>query len=390
MQTIIVSTRTDKLIVSRNGVEQNQPQESSNGLDKFLIANATVTVWLIFLGIGGGLLARYYLRINYLPEMEWNAALVYLFVCSVWGGVIGLMLTISLYLPGVIWCDNIIFEPLFDNQLSYFADHDDRSGKRSTRKEPCIMSIMFWLGIPFLMALVASHLLLRTSDTSVNSRIDFYWVYAGFVLLGIFGLMWLVFWLLSKPNKDAHKGITTRQIFKYSISFTLSVFLNQIAMYVIYRLADRTPNNDDFRVLTVLCTLLVCISTFVVAVRHQHYPRQALVAALVTAVVLLGVADQFSDLSIKLMSRYGIGEDKRFNLLVKQDLVPLLQSEGVHTCGQQHVCNVEILSKIGDHYFVRVDREVDTKVNGRLEITLPKSDVIAIRRLSWPRDQSAP
>jgi len=124
--------------------------------------------------------------------------------------------------------------------------------------------------------------------------------------------------------------------------------------------------------------------------RHRYYPRQALVAALVMAVVLLLSVDRFSDLSMKLMSRYGVGDGKKFNLLVTTDAVPRLNSEGVCTCGPQHLCNVEILSKMGDHYFVRVDRRVDMKVDcrvenlARVEITLPKSDVIAIRRLYTP------
>ena len=45
--------------------------------------------------------------------------------------------------------------------------------------------------------------------------------------------------------------------------------------------------------------------------RHRYYPRQALVAALVMAVVLLFWADRFSDLSMKLMSRYGVGDGKK-------------------------------------------------------------------------------
>lgn len=373
MQTITISTPSEDLTVSQNG---NQPPQSSNELEKLLKANTTLTVWLIFLCIGGGLLARYYLRIGYLPDMEWNAALIYLFICSVWGGVVGLLLTISLYLPGVIWCDIIVFEPILDNKLTFEAEHDERSGKRKTRKEPCIKSIMICLGIPFFLALVISHLLLRASDISINERIDFYWVFAGLVLVGTFFLMRGIFIFLLKPKTDA---ITRRQIFKYSIWFTLSVLLNQISMYVIYRLADRTPDRYDFFILTGLCTAGVWISTHVVAVRHQNYPRQALVAALVTAVLLLFVADRFSDLSMKLMSRYGIGDGKKFNLLVSKEVVELVSSEGVSTCGPQHLCDVEILSKVGDHYFLKVNDKNNLKLPKYL--TLPKKDVIAVRSL---------
>jgi hypothetical protein len=379
MQTLTIST-PDNLTISQNG---NPPQPPSSELEKLLQATTTLTVWLIFLAIGGGLLARYYLRINYLPEMEWNAALVYLFVCSVWGGVIGLLLTISLYLPGVIWCEIIIFETTLDNQLTYFGEHDEPSGKRSIRKEPCIRSIIRYLGAPFFAALIISHFCLLTSTQDIKPLDFVFWALAVVLLAFSFFGMRQIFRGRIKPETypDDKRKTISRQIFRYSIWFTLSVLLNQISMYVIYRLADRTPNLTHFLILTGLCPLIVCISTQVVAVRHRYYPRQAVVAALVAAGLLLFTADQFSDLSMKLMRRYGIGEDKRFNLLVKPELIPLLKSEGVQTCGQQHVCNVEILSKIGDHFFVRVDREVDKKVVGRLEITLPKSEVIAIRRL---------
>jgi hypothetical protein len=349
------------------GTTQNQPQESSRELDQLLKANTPLAVWLIFLGLGGGLLALYYKRIGYLPEMEWNAALVYLFVCSIFGGLIGLVLTMSLYLPGVIWCENIIFERPIDNHLTYYAEHDEPSGRRVRRKEPCIKSIVYYLGLPFLGVLLISHLFLQC---------DFYWAIAVSILVVTFlGMRQFLRWRLNPLDET-----TTKQIIKYSSWFTFSVFLNQVSMYVIYVLANRTPVRKDFLVLTAMCTTSVWISTHVVAVRHRYNQRQALVFALVAAVVLLSTADRFNNLSMKLLNRYGIGDYKRVNLLVTDDVVPLLNSEGVCTCGPQHVCNVEILSKIGDHYFVRVDGRVDMKVV-RVEITLPKKDVIAIRRL---------
>ena len=375
MQTITISTPSDNLVVSQNGAAQPQTQESANAVEKLLKANTTLAIWLIFLGLGGGLLALYYIRIGYLPEMEWNAALVYLFVCSVWGGVIGLLLTISLYVPGVIWCEIIIFEPTLDNHLTFYADHDDPSGKRSRRKEPCIRSIMRYLGIPFAVALLISHVGLRVSGIRLIGPIDFYLIVAALILAGTSIYMRRKFRkrLLTDDCTDAEKLTRSRQIFRYYVWFTLSVLLNQIAMYVIYRLADRTPDNYDFAILTGICTLFVWISTHVVATRHRYYQGQALVAALVAAGVLLFTADRFSDLSMKLMSRYGIGEDKKFNLLVKKEAVELLSSEGVQACGPQHLCDVQILSRMGDHYFVRI--------GGKFNITLPKADVIAIRRL---------
>ena len=370
MQTINLSTPSEELIVSQNGAAQNQPQQSSSEIDKFLIANTSLTVWLIFLAIGGGLLARYYVRIGYLPEMEWNAALVYLFVCSVWGGVVGVVLTISLYLPGVIWSELIVFETPLDNRLTYRAEYEDPLGKRSMRKEPCIRSIMLWLGLPFFLALLVSHLCLRFSKP--NMRIDSYWVIVIVILVLILLGSWLIFRHLSKPKEKCpeERKIIGRQIFKYSFWFALSVLLNQIAMYVIYLLADRTPDKYDFLALTGLCTLFVSISTHVVATRHHYYARQALVAALVTSVVLLVMADRFSDLSMKLMSRYGVGEGKEVVLVVNDKGSKTLEDLGFAK-GTLRLEKVNILSKMGDHYFVKL---------GAHSFTLPKSEVESIHR----------
>jgi hypothetical protein len=46
---------------------------------------------------------------------------------------------------------------------------------------------------------------------------------------------------------------------------------------------------------------------------------------------------------------------------------------GVKSCGKLQLCNVEILSKVGDQYFLRVGEDY---------LTLPKSDVVAIRLLN--------
>lgn len=370
MQTITIST-PENLIVSQNG---NQPQQPSSEVEKLLQGNTSLAVWLIFLAIGGGLLARYYVKIGYLPEMEWNAALVYLFVCSVWGSVIGLVLTMSLYLPGVIWSEIIVFEDTQDGHLTYCPD--DPSCKHSERKEPCIRSITRYLGIPFAVVLLASHLCLRFS----NPGMDFYWVLAALILVPTFFYFRGKFRdrLIPKEepkDKDEIDKRQTlgRQIFRYCIWLTLSVLLTQIATYLVYLLTDRVLAWDKFILLTLICTAGGWLSTTVVAVRHRYYPRQALVAALVIAVVLLFWVDRFSDLSMKLMSRYGVGEYKKYNLLVTPDAIPLLKSEDVPTCGPQHLCNVEILSKMGDHYFL--------KVGDKDYLTLPKKDVIAIRRL---------
>jgi hypothetical protein len=383
MPTLTIST-PEKLVVSENGTAQTKPEETSSETSKLLRANATIVVWLIFLAIGGGLLALYYVRIGYLPDIEWKSALIYLFIGTVVGGAIGILLIMSLYIPGVLWSEFIIFDRRLEKHFSYDLK----------RNEPCMRSIINFLGEPFLLVLLISHMMLLVG------RAYIYWALASVLLVVTFLLMRLRFeWVMTKghgvegkeptnPNTNEVSNTTrtlkalwqqpkhSRETFKYSFWFTLSVLLSQVSIYVIYRLSGSVPISFRFVALTILCTAGVWISNHVVAFRHHHYPRQAIAASLVAAGLLLFTADHFSSLSVKLMNRFGIGYYQRVNMLVTDHGDKIVSSLGVPKCGDLQLCNVEILSKVGDQYFLRV---------GDLTyVTLPKSDVVAIRPLRKP------
>lgn len=66
MPTVTIHT-PEKLIVSENGTAQAEPKPAASQLDKFVIANASFAIWLIFLAIGGGITALYYSRI---PDID--------------------------------------------------------------------------------------------------------------------------------------------------------------------------------------------------------------------------------------------------------------------------------------------------------------------------------
>src|SRR5215204_5405702 len=290
------TTRPEPLVdVSQNGTAQTQLRQPSDGINKLLTANTTLTVWLSFLAIGGGILALYYARIGYLPEIEWKSVLIYLFIGTIVGGVMGLLLTLSFFIPGVLWSEFIIFEPTLEKHLSYHMG----------RKEPCMRSIIKCLGLPFLLVLLISHMLLVLLDSAFE-----YWASAAVLLLVTFWLMRLRFERLltghrakGKVTNNTKAGrvssskriykllrprrkFMARQTFKCSFWFTLSVLLSQVSMYVIYRLSGSVPLSRRFMALTVLCTAGVWISNHVVAFCHHRKPRQAVVTSLVAAGLL--------------------------------------------------------------------------------------------------------
>lgn len=372
--------------ISRNGTAQNQPQESSSEIDKAVLANITLVVWLIFLTIGGGLLALYYARIGYLPEIEWKTSLIYLFVGSMIGGAIGLLLIIALFIPGVLWSEYIIFDPCLEKHFSYDLES----------KEPCLRSIITNLGKPFFLLLLVSHVIL------LLGRAFIVWPLAALILIATFLLMRLrlerIFVMNFVPNGEAQdvdrvenakrtlrelwqpRRVKAMQTFKYSAWFTLSVLLSQISMYVIYRLSGSMPFSLRFVALTLLCTGGVWISNHIVAFHYHNSPRQAVVASLVAAGLLLFTADSFSSLSMNLMNHFGIGYDQRVNVLVNEHGSGILCGLGKTECGRDRLDNVEILSKLGDQYYL--------KIGENTYVTLPKEDVRAISRIDLDLTQT--
>ena len=364
---------SEKAQISQNGTAQTQsppPPAASSEIDKFLIANTSLAIWLIFLAIGGGILALYYSRIDYLPEVEWKAALVYLFIGSVVGGAIGLLLTLSLFVPGVLWSQFIVLDACLD-----FTLHPGLSGDEPD-EELCIRSIVSSLGVPFLTLLFLSHVFLLAGKL-------FYWLFAAGILVLTFRWMRNRFRQRLETKNTCRGSEFDAHSFKYASWFTLSVFLSQVTMYVIYWLSDMpgvltrgvVPYDlGVFAVLTCLCTAGVWLSNHAVAVLYQKRRRGAIAAALLAAGLLLFTADHFSRLSVKLMNHYGIGYYQRFNVLISDDGENLVSSLGVKPCGKKLLCNVEILSKIGDQYYLRIG---DTDY-----VTLPKADVVGVRRLN--------
>lgn len=344
-------------------------------------ANTTLVVWLIFLTFGGGLLALYYARIGYLPDMEWSSSLVYLAAASVIGGGVGLLLALAVLLPGLIWSEFLVFDPPLVIEFCY-----DESGR-----EPCLRTIMYWLGLPFGVVLLISHLALWTGVIWYVAISLVLLIITFFIIRRVFksllsGATEQVSWTdifkhrSSKATTDragSEYQLLERRVFMYSSWFTLSVLLSQISMFVIYRLSA-TPTDRRFLVLTVICTAGVWISNHVVAVRYRWYPRQAVAASLVAAALLLFAADRFSPLSLRVMGYFGFGGDPKVSLLVTvqgADIIKKLElpnrcvPQTPESQTRESLCGVELLSKVGNEYYFSLE--------GRT-FTLPKSAVLSI------------
>jgi len=362
-------------------------------------------LWLGFLALGSGLLALYYARIGYLPDIEWTASIVYLAAASVIGACVGGLFVLSLFVPGLIWATFLVFDSQMTGVFCYANKLKDQC-----LREPCVKSILIHLGLPFGVILIISHFsLLLTAGSTVKGDLS-YWGITLVLLLsvGIF-MTWRLGSLLSnniskteglatdpqtepapaKPNSQragspkqaeaetrqnnadskAQEAEHNRRLFKCSFWFTLSVLLSQISMFLMYRLAGRPHSTSPFILLTLICTTGVFLSNNVVAVRFHQYPKQAVVSSLVAASLLLFAADRFSSLSERMMGFYGFGEKHYVNLLLNAQGAATVANFGIcNRCLPLRLCDVEILSRVGSEYYVSF---------GSTTLSLPKSNVIA-------------
>ena len=144
----------------------SSPSEKFEGLIGMDSAKLSLLVWLVFLAFGGGLLARYYSRIGYMPEITWEELLNYFAILSMVGGAVSLLYGLLLIAPGFIWSTLLIQDSKLKEVLCW--------GPLGRSERPCPLTICKRLVIPFLVFMLFAHLALW---------LDFWWQQHGLMLI---------------------------------------------------------------------------------------------------------------------------------------------------------------------------------------------------------------
>ena len=351
-------------------ITQNKPEQY-----RFLAeVDATLLVWLVFLALGGGILTLYYAHLGYLPDIEWSSSIVYLATASLIGGTIGLLLALSLLIPGYIWSAFLVADEKLNRAFCF----------RDGQGELCPRTMLRRIGVPFGFVVLLNHLVLLLfplflSESNFRGPLTL-WLYAIFSVASLGGV-----WIYMRPVfremlNDAGVPSTgsdaERRIFKYVIWFALSILLSQISMILIYLLSGR-PTGGSFLITTLFCTLGVLVSNHVVALHYSRSRLQAIVAALVIALLLLWMADRNTSLSSQILAFYGLGDrSERVVLILSDEGLKIVERLRLpNGCGEplkERICGVRVLSRLGNEYYL--------DLHGR-RFTLPKSAVSSWEKL---------
>jgi hypothetical protein len=368
MSDQVLAQTLETTATSTNGNEQTvapaPPDESAETTSWFKV-DGTLILWLIFLTLGGGIMALYYAHVRYLPDIEWNVALIYLAVATIIGGGVGLLFAMSLFLPGFIWSESLIFDSKLIRKFCY-----DKN-----KKELCVQTIIDFLGKPFGLALLVAHIPLVVGQFT-NSL---WLLLAAYVLVAV-PLIWGVRWWMrnnldkllsvSPEEKPTPAVLTEEEIakqkrederwkFKCVAWFLLSLILSLASVFIIYALSQ-PKDLPSFVVLSLICTAGVLISNHVVALHYHFHYKQAVIAALVATGFLFLTADWFSPLSLRIMSYYGLGGHRTGELVVTDEGAKVVGDLGFTLCRTRTLCNVELLSKLGEEYYLVVDGKTFT------------------------------
>lgn len=360
MSDTLLASPVEATPVSTNGKETTPsppPDTASSELSSLFKVGNSVLVWLIFLAFGGGIMALYYARIRYLPDIEWSAALVHLGVGTIVGGTVALVFAMSLLLPGLIWSEFLIFDSKLEKQKVFRFDDG---------KELCIRTIIKLLGIPFGLALLISHLSLVIGQYN-NSLARVLVCYVAVSAMSTAFVWYYMRATFETKVKSANPDDGELKLWSMKCVswFTLSLVLSQISIVAVFVLSTPTDLGSFFA-LTFICTAGVLVSNHVVAMLYRSKPKQAILAALVAAGFLLFTADWFSPLSLRIMSYYGLGGGRTVDLVLTEDGSKVVGDLGFALCKTRTLCGAEILSKLGDEYYLAV--------NGQT-FTLPKTAV---------------
>ncbi len=359
---------------SETGSEVKQSQEGKT-LSSLLTTNATLVVWLLFLGFGGALMSLYYRRLHFFPDLEWHQALTFLVAFSILGGGFVVIYSLLLYIPGLMWSEFLIFDTEFQNILCY---------KGPDGWEPCYWNIGKLVAIPFAFFIFYAHLVLMGAAIASFGR-----AYAA--VAAVLGLPVLLRYAWKRFGKELkrmtrksakvhylyepHDVPSKSLLSKYVLALGLSSVMSLVSVLLIHALI--VPGKPDPRawLLMTICTSVVVTSNLLVAVQFRNKPSRATLTGIVAAVALLIAGEALSEgLSTQIMKRFGFGSravtlvvnDKGRALLESYDLKPL-KSDAAYG----RFPNVLILSRLGSAYLITA---------GEQRITLPKDMVV-----SWSR-----
>jgi len=341
-----------------------QEKEGAQAFSSVITANASLVVWLVFLGFGGALLIFYYSHIHYFPDLEWNKSLTYLAAMSLMGGAIAILYSLLLFFPGVIWSEFLIHDSGLEDKLCY---------AEGGHYEPCYQRVGLHIGLPFLVFMGVMHVAALSDNAWTIATAAFLTLVVASLVLG---------WRFQKHLEQKRSTLGTNPLsllLKYVGLFNISALISLTSMLLIYDIAD---SSKESRWMLLLCTVIGAVANMLVAIQYRYKRACSVVTAILAALVLLacgeGVAGRAGQeeaaLSLQFMARFGFGGNT-VKLVLKPEAREILQAHGVEDTAGTGVAtmeNVRILSRLGEEYFVELPAP------DRKRMTFPSSLV-----LSW-------
>lgn len=433
-------------MAEQGGAASGQPGSKDGGKlwGEVFSANGSVVVWLVFLAFGGALLSFYHSKIQYFPVLKWEDSLTYLAALSLLGGGVAVIYGLLLFLPGTMWCEFLIHDTELEDKLCY----------PGRGPEPCFWNIGLHLGLPFLSFMLIMHCIALLELPWLTA------VSAVVLLVAISRLLWKRFGdhldaklretRTSVPPccpwvRDERQGVWVRKggqaeakeesffrrisaaiycwwiggrrsgsresyLLKYVLSFSVSALASLISLLFIYAIVDVKTG-----VMVAICTGLVTLTNFLVAVQFRNRPRRAILTAFLATLVLLVCSETVdrgkAALSTGIMKKFGLGAEaqlvalvvnpkgqalfERLKLYPPPEVRALVERLNLYPPGQDKevIPNVLILSRLGEEYFLKATRyqvkeDPDTKKRvlemTRVKVMIPRKHV-----LSWSVQPSA-
>lgn len=351
----------------------------SEGLTAFIgmdSAKWSLIIWLVFLVFGGGLLAMYYSRIGYVPDIAWSGLLNYLAILTLIGGAVGLLYGLLLVAPGLIWSKYLIFDQ--DKRLQKMLCWGEDGGSGT----PCSATVLRRLVGPFAIFMLCGHGVLWASAwlSDWNLSWPFLLVIQNVFMLGV-GLILTSFFFgqvmfklgccfedrddkedcvekfrrehvqkrLRKETKlkedrevsgaesvdpklwpltiwDSWKQFhpDCRSIWlKYSLLFGLSFLVAWIALWIVFRIA--APSHLDFwanLLLLTICSFSVSLASLFFVLAYQPGKISAFLVGALFAIFLISSGEVISEdtaLSSRILASFGFDSEREYSLLLAKE-----------------------------------------------------------------------
>ena len=250
------------------------------------------TLSLIFVLIGGLIFLGYYIKLGYLPDIDWQSILIYIFIAALIGGGVFLVFSFLIYVPARLWSRLATCEQLWEH---FCKKASAEEGSEPSERQILVDKLLWSLAVPTFGVLL--FLTIGNQMYHLTEKAEWNWMAAVSLGIAVVVLVWKIVHIytvkLPASIREGQKNdfdLGPRSV--YLIWYLASILSSTLAILLLIHLIG-WEDGREFQVILAssIATLAVVSGMSLVAHQYKYNPREALLYTILFSAAVIVIAN---------------------------------------------------------------------------------------------------